>query len=113
MLLAGGVSAAMPAAQTAVVGAVAPAEIGVASGTYTAMRQLGGAFGIAVLSGAFSARGSFATPAAVTHGFTAAMAVAAALSAAGAVAGLWARRTVGAPRGVPAGAAEPEIPERV
>jgi hypothetical protein len=43
-----GVSMAYPAVQNAVVGAVAPSELGKASGTYNAMRQLGGAFGVAI-----------------------------------------------------------------
>ena len=42
-------SMAMPAAQNAVLGAVAPAEIGKAAGTFNMLRYLGGAFGIALL----------------------------------------------------------------
>jgi hypothetical protein len=51
------------------------------------MRQLGGAFGIAVLSAVFTAHGGFTSAAAIGHGFRAAMIVATAVSAAGALAG--------------------------
>ena len=51
------------------------------------MRQLGGAFGVAVLGAAFAATGSYATPAAFSHGFTTAFAVAAGLALAGTAAG--------------------------
>jgi EmrB/QacA subfamily drug resistance transporter len=89
MVLAGfGVSIAMPAVQSAALGAVRPQEIGKASGTYNAMRQLGGALGIAVLSAVFTARGGFATPHAVATGFGDTMAAACALSALGALAGV-------------------------
>ncbi|HTJ70200.1 MAG TPA: DHA2 family efflux MFS transporter permease subunit [Actinospica sp.] len=89
MALAGfGISIAMPAAQNAVLSAVRPQEIGKASGAYNALRQLGGALGIAVLSTVFSARGSYTTPQAVTDGFSAAMLAACALAALGALAGL-------------------------
>lgn len=88
MVLSGsGVSAAMPAAQTAVVGAVPREAIGTASGAYNAMRQLGGTFGIAVTSVVFTAHGGFASPDAVTHGFRAAIIVAAVIAAVGAAAG--------------------------
>jgi hypothetical protein len=78
----------MPAVQSAALAAVRPQEIGKASGTYNAMRQLGGALGIAVLSAVFSARGGFSTPHAVTTGFSDAMVAACGLSALGALAGL-------------------------
>jgi hypothetical protein len=90
MMLGGaGVSAAMPAAQTAVIGAVRPQAIGTASGVYNAMRQLGGTFGIAIASVVFTARGGFASPDAVSSGFRAAMLAAAAFSVVGVLAGSW------------------------
>jgi MFS family permease len=100
MVLTGvGVSAAMPAAQNAAIGAVRRDAIGTASGVYNAMRQVGGAFGIAIASAVFAAVGSFASPAAVSHGVRAALIVAAAISATGALAGagLQARRELGLP----------------
>jgi EmrB/QacA subfamily drug resistance transporter len=90
LLMAGaGVSIAMPAAQNAVLGAVAPSEIGKASGTFNMLRFLGGVFGVAVLATLFAAHGSYGSPAAVSDGFAVAMGLAAALSLAGAVAGAW------------------------
>jgi EmrB/QacA subfamily drug resistance transporter len=90
LVLAGvGVSMAMPAAQNAIMGSVAVAEMGKASGVFNMGRFLGGTFGIAVLVTVFSARGSVDTPAAFGSGFAAAMLLAAALSVLGAVAGMW------------------------
>ena len=94
MVLAGvGVSAAMPAAQNAAISSVRRDAIGTASGVYNAMRQVGGAFGIAVASAVFAAAGGFASPAAVSHGVRAALLVTAAISAVGALAGTGLRRT--------------------
>jgi EmrB/QacA subfamily drug resistance transporter len=88
LVLAGaGVSMAMPAAQNAVLNAVAGPDIGKASGTFNMLRYLGGTFGIAIMVAVFAAAGSFASPAAFTHGFAPAMAVAAALSLGGAALG--------------------------
>ena len=89
LVLAGaGVSMAMPAAQNAVLGAVAPAEIGKAAGTFNMLRYLGGAFGIAVLAAAFAANGGLGSAAAFSAGFAWSIAIAAALSLMGALAGL-------------------------
>jgi EmrB/QacA subfamily drug resistance transporter len=82
-----GVSAAMPAAQNAAIGAVRREEIGPAAGVYNAMRQVGGTFGIVIASATFAAIGGFASPVAVGHGVRAALFAAAAISAAGALAG--------------------------
>jgi len=90
LILAGaGVSMAMPAAQNAVLGAVAPSEVGKASGTYNTVRFLGGAFGIAVAVAVFAAAGGAGSPEAFSAGFAPEMRVAAALSLLGAVTGLW------------------------
>jgi EmrB/QacA subfamily drug resistance transporter len=89
MILAGaGVSLAMPAAQNAVISAVAPAEIGKASGAFNMFRFLGGAFGIACLVAVFDRTGGLGSPQAFSSGFAAADGVAAALSAVAALAGL-------------------------
>jgi hypothetical protein len=66
---------------------VPPEDIGTASGAFTSMRQLGGAFGVAVLGAVFAAAGSYSTPAAFSRGFAAALAVAASLALVGAAAG--------------------------
>jgi MFS family permease len=90
LVLAGaGVSMAMPAAQNAVLSAVAPAEIGKASGTFNMSRFLAGAFGIAVLVAVFAQAGGLHSPQAFSAGFARALGVSAALSLLAAIAGLW------------------------
>ncbi len=90
LVLAGaGVSMAMPAAQNAVLSAVAPAEIGKASGTFNMFRFLAGAFGIAVLVAVFAQVGGLYSPQAFSAGFAPALGVSAALSLLAAIAGLW------------------------
>ena len=89
MILTGaGFAVAVTIAQKAVVGAVALPDIGKASGTLSTIRQLGGAFGVALAVVVFAQAGSHATPLAFSHGFAAATGVAAILSLAGAGAGL-------------------------
>ncbi|TMR40460.1 MFS transporter [Actinomadura geliboluensis] len=89
MLIAGaGVSTAMPAAQSAVLNAVAPEQIGKASGVFNTGRQLGGVFGVAVLALVFGHAGGYAGPGAFTDGYVAATAISGLLSLAGAVAAL-------------------------
>jgi EmrB/QacA subfamily drug resistance transporter len=83
-----GASMAIPAAQSAVVGAVAPADIGRASATFSALRQLGGALGVAMLVAVFAGAGGYGSPKAFSEGFGPAVGVAAALSLTGVVAGL-------------------------
>ncbi|MFI6600553.1 MFS transporter [Nonomuraea sp. NPDC050536] len=84
-----GVAAAIPATQSAVLGAVTPADMGKASGAYSTLRQLGGAFGVAALVAAFSAGGGFATPRQFTDGFTVAITASAILAAASLLAGVF------------------------
>ena len=93
LLISGcGISMAMPSAQKAVVSAVAPAEIGQASGAFNMLRQLGAAFGIALCAAVFTTRGSYASAAAFTDGFTVAMWATAGLALVGALAGAAVRR---------------------
>jgi EmrB/QacA subfamily drug resistance transporter len=97
LVIAGaGVSMAMPAAQNAVLSAVAPAEIGKASGIFNMFRYLGGAFGIAILVAVFAQTGGVHSPQAFSAGFVSALGLSAALSLAAAIAGMWqpARREV-------------------
>ncbi|KAA9157605.1 DHA2 family efflux MFS transporter permease subunit [Amycolatopsis acidicola] len=90
MVLAGvGVSMAMPAAQNAVIGAVPPPMIGKASGTFNTLRQLGGTFGVVILSAVFTSAGGFGSATDFGHGFARAIAVGAGLSLAAAIVGLW------------------------
>jgi EmrB/QacA subfamily drug resistance transporter len=109
LILAGaGISTAIPAAQNSVVSAVAQSEVGKASGTFSTMRQLGGAFGLAIGVAVFAGAGSYASPQAFSDGFEAAIAVSAGLSFAAAVAGSLLRSRVarqGVMQGVPGFAA--------
>jgi len=89
LILAGaGVSIAMPAAQNTVMNAVAPNEVGKASGIFNSMRFLGGAFGIAILVAIFVGAGSVGSTQAFSEGFAVVIGVSAVLSLMGAVAGL-------------------------
>jgi MFS family permease len=83
-----GFSIALPAVTRTVVGSVAPPDMAKASGTFTMVRQLGGAFGVAILAAAFTSAGSYATTGDFSDGYTSAMTAAAALSLAGAVAAI-------------------------
>jgi hypothetical protein len=82
-----GVGLAVPAATRAVVGSVPAADIGKASGSFTMMRQLGAAFGVAILALEFEA-GGYSSAAAFSAGFRPAIAAAAGLALAGALAAL-------------------------
>ena len=82
-----GLALAMPAVTRSVTSTVPPAEIGTASGAFTTMRQLGGAFGVAIVGAAFAATGSYASPAEFSHGFVTAFVVASGLALAAAGAG--------------------------
>ncbi len=89
LILAGvGIATAIPAAQNATVSGVSPAEIGKASGTFSMMRQLGGALGLAIAVAVFTGSGSYLSPSSFSDGFGPALAVSAALSLFGALAGL-------------------------
>ncbi len=89
LLVAGvGISMALPTVPTAVLSAVAPAEMGKASGISNMMQRFGAVFAIAITSAIFAANGHLGSPASVTSGFRPAMDVAAALSLLGAVTAL-------------------------
>jgi EmrB/QacA subfamily drug resistance transporter len=89
LIIAGFGASAIPAGQNAVVSSVAASEIGKASGAFNMLRQLGAAFGVAILAAVFARAGSFGSAQAFSDGFAAAIGASAALSFAGAVAGLW------------------------
>ncbi|MEU8137552.1 DHA2 family efflux MFS transporter permease subunit [Streptodolium elevatio] len=80
-----GVSLAMPAAQSASIGALPREAVGIASGVHGMMRQLGGVVGVAVLAAVFSASGGYGS---FTTGFSRALTVCGVLSLLGALAGL-------------------------
>ncbi len=87
LVIAGcGAAMAIPAGQNAVMNAVPREAIGKASGVYNTARQLGGAFGIAILTAIFAANGSYSSPDAFRGGVGPALGVAAGMSAVGAIA---------------------------
>ncbi|MGV9451560.1 MFS transporter [Streptomyces sp. NPDC003635] len=86
LIVAGcGVSMALPAAQSATLGALPREAVGLASGVYGMMRQLGGAAGVAVLAAVFAAADGYAS---FPTGFTRIFAAGGVLSLLGAAAGL-------------------------
>ena len=85
MIIAGvGVSMAVPAVPAAALGAVAPQDMGRASGVNNTLQRFGGAFGVAVAAAVFSAHGQLGSPAGMTAGFRPALVVSALLSLLGA-----------------------------
>ncbi len=116
LVIAGcGASMAIPAGQNAVMNAVPRDAIGKASGVYNTARQLGGAFGIAILAAVFAARGGYASAGDFRAGVGPAFGVGAGLSALGAIAALSMRQrqAAGAPPAlapVPAGVADATAP---
>jgi hypothetical protein len=73
---------------SALLSVVAPERAGQASGTNNAIREVGGVFGVAVMSTIFAGAGSFASPQAFVDGFTPALWVGAAVVGAGALVAL-------------------------
>jgi len=106
-----GTSLCFPTVANAVASSVPQQEIGVASGTNSTLRELGGVFGVAVLAAVFTHSGVYASPAAFIDRFEPALLVAAGLTALGMVAALLApgrtrTRPFLARRAVPAYATE-------
>ncbi len=88
LIVAGiGISMTFPAAQNSVLGSVPEEAIGKAAGTNSTMRELGGVLGIALGVAAFAGVGGYASAAAFSDGFAAAMGVSAGLSLLAALAG--------------------------
>jgi EmrB/QacA subfamily drug resistance transporter len=98
-----GIAMASPAALSSVMSSVSPQLIGKASGTFSTLRQLGGAFGVAVLVAVFAAAGGYASPEEFSDGFAATIGACAGLSLAGALAGF----AIPARRGTAPSAATP------
>jgi EmrB/QacA subfamily drug resistance transporter len=90
-----GTSLCFPTVANSVLGAVPPTEAGVASGTNSAMRELGGVFGVAVLAAVFTHHAVYASQAGFFARFGSALWVGAGLSALGIVAALLAPRRRG------------------
>jgi EmrB/QacA subfamily drug resistance transporter len=87
-----GISLCFPTVANAVVGSVPPDEIGVASGTNSAVRELGGVLGVAVLASVFAHRGVYQSSQIFISQFKTAMWVGASFSAVGIGAALLAPR---------------------
>jgi EmrB/QacA subfamily drug resistance transporter len=107
-----GIAMAIPAALSSVMTSVPPQFLGKASGTFSTVRQLGGAFGVAVLVAVFAGAGSYSSAETFTDGFAAAIGACAGLSLAGALASLalfrWPATAIVATPVVPVGGAEVE-----
>jgi EmrB/QacA subfamily drug resistance transporter len=89
LLVAGiGVSMAIAATPTAVLSAVAPADMGKASGANSTFQRFGSVFGIAVATAVFAANGHLGTSASFDAGFRPALALLAGLSLLGTVTAL-------------------------
>jgi EmrB/QacA subfamily drug resistance transporter len=86
-----GISLVFPTVSTEVLASVPDQEVGIASGTNSALREVGGVFGVAVLASIFARPGVYAVPTVFVQGFTAALWVGAAFSAAGALAAVLGR----------------------
>ena len=83
-----GISMCFPTVANAVMGSVPLAEAGVASGTNSMLRELGGVLGIAVLASVFARHGAYHSPRVFIDGFTQALWVGVGLSALGSAAAL-------------------------
>jgi MFS family permease len=105
-----GTSFCFPTVANAIMGSMPVEEAGVASGVNSAIRELGGVFGVAVLASVFVHNGSYGGAHAFIHGFAPAVWVAVALSALGIVAGLLTggRRLIGR-QGEAVAVAEPAV----
>ena len=88
VLAGGGVSMAMPAAQSAVLAAVEPADMGKAAGLFNTSRQLGGVLGVALCVAVFVRVGGYASAQQFDAGFSAALITTAVVSLAAAAMGL-------------------------
>ena len=89
LLVAGvGTSLCLPTVANAVVGSVPIQDAGVAAGTNSALRELGGVFGIAIMAAVFAAHGSYLTQASFIAGFKPGIVVAALVPVFGLIAAL-------------------------
>ena len=81
-----GTSLCFPTVANAVMSSVPLEEAGIASGTNSSLRELGGVFGVAVLAAVFANRGVYASPQEFVDGFQPALIVGAALTTVGVIA---------------------------
>ena len=85
ILTGAGMAMVFPTGAATVLAAVRESEAGKASGTTNAIREIGGVMGVAVLASVFAANGGYSSPQAFTDGVVAALPVAVAVLAIGAV----------------------------
>jgi len=64
---------ALPTSPAAALGAVAPTDIGKASGVNSTLQRFGGVFGVAIASAVFASYGHIGTPASFAAGFSPAL----------------------------------------
>jgi MFS family permease len=95
ILLSGaGLGVAIPAITRSAVSLVAPPDLAKASGAFSTLRQLGGAFGVAIGGAVFTASGGYGSAALYVDGYRVAVLVAAALALGATAAGLTLPRAV-------------------
>ncbi|MFG2500006.1 DHA2 family efflux MFS transporter permease subunit [Streptomyces sp. NPDC048441] len=102
-------------AASLVMSSVRPSEQGIASGANNALREVGGALGIAILASVFSAQGGYGSPQSYVDGLAPALWVGAAMVGVGAVAAamLPGRTVAGKPAGAVPDAADERTPAGV
>jgi EmrB/QacA subfamily drug resistance transporter len=83
-----GTSCCFPTVANAVMGSVPLSEAGVASGTNSMLRELGGVFGVAILASVFARHGIYTSQRTFVDGFTQALWVAVGFSGLGVIAAL-------------------------
>lgn len=89
LVIAGiGIAMCFPTTANAVTLALPAQDAAVAAGTNTALREVGGVFGVAILAAVFAHNGGYTSPAAFIDGFRPALLVAAAVPLAGLIAAL-------------------------
>ncbi len=106
LLLSGaGLGVVIPAITRSAVSLVGPADLAKASGAFSTLRQLGGAFGVAIGGAVFAATGGYGSAARYVDGYRPAVLIAAALALGAIAAGLTLPRAAGA--ATPAPQAQP------
>jgi hypothetical protein len=78
-----GISLCFPTVANAVVGSVPSSEMGIASGTNSALREIGGVFGVAILATVFANSGDYTSAQTFVHHFKHAVWLGAGFSAIG------------------------------
>jgi MFS family permease len=93
LVIAGvGISMAIPTMPLAVMGAVAPRDMGTASGVFNMLQRFGGVVAVAVASAVFVSNGHLGTVVSFDNGFRPALLVPAGMSVLGSVSAILARR---------------------